>query len=61
MVVEAGPLPGQPAQQPHLMVVVQGQPVVPAPVEVVPDKAEPFVLARGHALDYLPQPGLAQR
>src|SRR5215831_3003795 len=61
VVVEAGPLSGQPAQQPYLVVIVRGQPLVPAPVEVVSDKAEPLVLARGDALDYLPQPGLAQR
>ena len=61
MVVEPGPLPGQPAQQPHLVVIVRAQPLVPAPVEVVSDKAEPFVLARGDTLHYLPQPGLAQR
>ena len=47
VVVEAGPLPGQPAQQPHLVIVITGQPVVPAPVAVVPDQAEPLVLARG--------------
>jgi hypothetical protein len=61
MVVEAGPLPGQPAQQPHLVVIVRGQPLIPAPAKVVSDKAEPLVLARGNALGYLPQPGLAQR
>ena len=59
--METGPLPGQPAQQPHLVIVITGQPVVPAPVAVVPDQAEPLVLARGQALDQLPQPDLAQR
>jgi len=49
MVVETGPLPWQPAQQPHLVVVVRGQPLIPALIEVVSDKAEPFVLAGGDA------------
>jgi hypothetical protein len=43
------------------VVVVTGQPLVQAPVEVVPDQAEPIVLARGRVLDQLPQPDLAQR
>jgi hypothetical protein len=46
MVVEARPLSGQPAQQPDLVIVVAGQPLVPAPTGVIPGQAEPFVLAR---------------
>jgi hypothetical protein len=53
VVVEARPLSGQPAQQPHLVIVVAGQPLVPAPTGIIPDQAEPLVLARGQALDYL--------
>src|SRR5215472_5602243 len=57
----AGPLPGQPAQQPYLVVVVTGQPLVPGPARVVPDRAEPLVLARGQAPGQLTQPDPAQR
>jgi hypothetical protein len=43
------------------VVIVPGQPLVPASAQVVPDKAEPLVLTRRGALDQLPQPDLAQR
>jgi len=59
MVVEARPLPGKPAQQPDLMIVAARETPVPAPVRVVPDEAEPFLLMPGGMPGDLRQPGLA--
>ncbi len=57
VVMEAGALPRQPAEQPHLMVLAALQPLIPALALGVPDQAGPFPGTRSQAHE-VSEPGL---
>ena len=61
VVMEAGVLPGKPAQQPDLLVFRPRQPPVPAAGRVVSDQVEPALRAGGDIKDELAQAGIADR